>query len=186
MLDPLPQLDTTRLRLRQMGEGDVDALFSIFGDPEVMVYWSSPALESRDGAAALLADIDEMRTKQTLFQWGVELRESETVIGTCTLYEWDRDNRRASIGYALGRQHWGQGFATEALGALISFAFESLDLHRLEADVDPHNVPSVRVVERLGFIYEGSRAERWFVHGIWHDSLMYGLVRPKAPSGGVS
>jgi RimJ/RimL family protein N-acetyltransferase len=111
----------------------------------------------------------------------VSLRTSGEVVGTCTLARIDRQHRRAELGYALGRAHWGSGLAAEAVGAVIRYAFESLDLHRLEADVDPRNGPSLRLLERFGFRSEGLLRERYHVAGEIQDAAIYGLLRSEWP-----
>ena len=122
----------------------------------------------------------------TLFQWGLARNEDDLVIGTCTLCRIDIMNRRAELGYALGFPFWGNGFMGEALGVLLSHAFNGLRIHRMEADVDPRNAASIKTLERLGFQREGLLRERWLVGGETQDSLLYGLLRtdwerPEAP-----
>ncbi|HKI02754.1 MAG TPA: GNAT family N-acetyltransferase [Thermoanaerobaculia bacterium] len=179
--DRLPTLLASRVALRWLDEGDVDALFDVFSNAEVMRYWSSPPLEDREAAQSLLTDIHDKFRRRTYFQWGVARREDDLVMGTCTLFHLDTDNRRAEIGYALGREHWGKGYIGEALGALLGFAFGDLDLHRLEADVDPRNAASIRSLERLGFRQEGYLRERWIVNGEIQDALLFGLLRREWP-----
>jgi ribosomal-protein-alanine N-acetyltransferase len=174
-----PALDTPRLRLRAPIAADVPALFSIFSDPETMRYWSRPAMTDVAEAAALLHDVWRHAEAGTLFQWGVALRGDDRVIGTCTLFRIDRVHRRAELGYILRRDHWGRGFASEALTAIIGHAFGALELHRLEADVDPRNTGSIRLIERMGFKREGHLRERYFVAGDIQDSLIYGLLAPE-------
>ena len=175
--DRLPTIPTPRLLLRWLTERDVDALFAVFSDPEVMRYWSSPPLPSTEAARRLLEEIHEYFRQQTLFQWGIARREDDRVIGTCTLFHLDKDNRRAEVGFALGREHWRQGYAREALTALFDFAFGEWNLHRLEADVDPRNAASLRALERLGFQREGYLRERWHVGGETQDAVFLGLLR---------
>jgi RimJ/RimL family protein N-acetyltransferase len=175
--DRLPTLASSRVALRWLTEEDVDALLGIFSHPEVMRYWSSPPLPDRDAARRLLEHIHDSFHRRTLFQWGIARREDDLVIGTCTLLHLDTDNRRAEIGFALGREHWGRGYINEALVALLGFAFGELDLHRIEADVDPRNAASIRTLERLGFQREGYLRERWLVNGEAQDSLLFGLLR---------
>lgn len=172
----LPTIETPRLRLRWLTSDDVPALFAIFSDAEVTAYWSSPPLEQIDEAAKLLAQIHEGFAAKSLFQWGIALREDDAVIGTCTLFALNEAHKRAELGYALGRAHWRKGYAVEATGALARFAFDTLALHRLEADVDPRNDASIRCLERLGFQREGYARERWHVYGQIHDAVLYGLL----------
>lgn len=173
----LPTLDTERLRLRPLAVADVPALFAVFGDVEVCRYWSRPPLPDIAAADALLREIERGFAARTLFQWGIAERASDLVVGTCTLAAISAAHRRAEIGYALGRDAWGRGYAAEALPALVRFAFEALDLRRLEADVDPRNTRSIRALERLGFVREGHQRERYEMEGEIQDAVLYGLLR---------
>jgi RimJ/RimL family protein N-acetyltransferase len=171
-----PAIDTPRLRLRRPVDTDAASLFAIFSDPSTMLYWSRPAMTSVSEAAMLVKDIESHAAAGTLYQWGLARREDDVVIGTATLFRIDREHRRAEVGYILRRDHWGRGLANEALAAIIRHAFDTLDLHRLEADIDPRNAASIRSIERLGFKCEGHLKERYFVAGDIQDSLMYGLL----------
>ncbi len=175
----LPTITTPRLALRLISDEDVEAIFEVFSDPEVMRYWSTPPLAGRAEAVELVNEIHESFARQVMLKWGVARRADNYLIGTMTLYNLDFDNRRAEVGYALGRTHWGQGYMHEALQALLAFAFETLDLRRLEADVDPRNHASIQTLERLGFQREGFLRERWEVGGEIQDALFYGLLRPE-------
>lgn len=173
----LPTLEGERVRLRSLAEPDVTALFAIFGDPVVTRYWSTPALHDEAAAAGLLAQIhDNIRTHKG-FQWGIARRSDDSVIGTCTLYHPDFTQRRTEIGFALGRAHWGQGHASEAIRLAISYAFDVLRFRRIEADVDPRNEASLRALERAGFVREGYLRERYEVGGEVQDSVYLGLLR---------
>ncbi len=175
----LPTITTHRLTLRLISNDDVDAIFEIFSDAEVMRYWSTPPLADRAGAVELVNEIRDSFARQVMLKWGVARLADHRLIGTTTLYNLDFTNRRAELGYALGRKHWGQGYMHEALQALLSYAFETLDLRRLEADVDPRNQASIQTLERLGFQKEGFLRERWEVGGEIQDALFYGLLRPE-------
>jgi [ribosomal protein S5]-alanine N-acetyltransferase len=172
----LPTLLGTRVRLRWLEPADIGALYDVFSDPEVMRYWSDPPLTCEDDARALLANIERAFMDRSMFQWGVARIADDRVLGTCTLLHVNVTNRRAELGYALGRAHWGQGLMSEALTALLDFAFDGLMLHRLEADTDPRNLPSLRLLERLGFQHEGRLRERWHVGGETQDTAFYGLL----------
>ena len=173
----LPTIVARRVQLRWLVDDDVPALFAIFGDPQVTRYWGNPALADENGAAKLLADIHELFAQRRLFQWGIALIETNAVIGTCTLAALDSKNRRAELGFALGRAHWGCGYAGESLRALLSFAFSTMHLHRLTADTDPRNEASIRTLERLGFRREGYLREHHLTHDEAQDSIIYGLLR---------
>ena len=97
-------------------------------------------------------------------------------IGTTTLFRFDPRHRRAEVGYALRSDHWGQGLASEAVSLAIDWALRTLDLHRVEADIDPRNDASRRVLERLGFRSEGVLREHFFVGDLATDSELFGVL----------
>ncbi len=174
--DCLPLLEATRLRLRWLEPTDVPALFRVFSNPEVMTYWSRPPMIELAEAEVLLADIRSLYAARSLAQWGIALRDTDEVIGTTTLAQIDPANARAELGFALGRDHWGRGYAREAVARLLDFAFGPLELARLEADVDPNNLRSLKLVESLGFVREGLARERWRVGGGVQDGVLLGLL----------
>jgi [ribosomal protein S5]-alanine N-acetyltransferase len=173
----LPIITTPRIVLRWISEDDVDDLYEIFSDPQVMRYWSSVPLANREAAAKLQREIAEGNESERMVKWGLALRDSDTVIGTTTLFNLSLDNGRAELGYAMARAYWGKGYMNEALAALVAHAFEVMELRRLEADVDPRNAASIRTLERLGFQREGFLRERWHVNDELQDALFYGLLR---------
>ena len=177
--DSLPIIETNRVRLRWVDENDVDALYRIFSHPEVMRYWGTPPLADRNAAKQLVNEIHDGFQRQMALKWGIARRSDDEIIGTTTLFNLNFDNRRCEIGYALDRAEWGKGYMQETLHALLAYAFNRLELHRVEADVDPRNMNSIRTVEKLGFQQEGYLRERWQVNGEIQDALFFGLLRPE-------
>lgn len=171
----LPNLEGERLLLRAIEYADRQALFDIFSDAEVVEYWSSPAMRDLKDAEALIAEIHTLAAQKTLFQWGIIC--DEKLIGTATLSSLDFSNKRAQIGYALRRDCWGRGYAKEAVTILVNHAFDDLDLYRIEADIDPRNARSIRMLQKLGFSWEGFLPERYRVGGGVQDTVLYGLLR---------
>ncbi len=176
-----PTLTTERLTLRALAEPDVDDLFAIFSDPAVMRYWSRPPMQEKAEAAELLHGALEAFAQGESLRWALELRAhlEAPVIGTVSLFHLDAQNGRGEIGYALRSADWGKGLMHEALTAVVDYAFDTggMDLGRLEADLDPRNIASLRSLERLGFQREGLLRERWTVAGETTDSLIMGLLR---------
>lgn len=182
-LERLPSLTTERLMLRWIEERDAPALRRIFGDPEVMRYWSAPPLVDDAAALALVREIQDLFRQRVLFQWGIAWRDAGTLLGSVTLWRWDGAHRRAEVGFALGREFWGKGVMSEALQRLLDYAFEELGLHRIEADTDPRNHRSLAVLERHGFRREGYLRERFHVAGEIQDSVVLGLLRSEWKKG---
>jgi RimJ/RimL family protein N-acetyltransferase len=172
----LPTLVAPRVQLRWMDSADLDDLYAVYSDPEVVRYWSHTAWPHRDEASIYLEAIESGFQAGNLFQWGIALRGDNRVVGTVTLYGIDHAQGRAEVGFALAREHWGHRYAQEALTVLFGHAFETLSLRRIEADVDPRNLPSLRTLENLGFRREGYLRQRWHVAGELQDSVLMGLL----------
>lgn len=170
-------LATPRLRLRWVTADDATGLLAIFCDPEVTRYWSSEpwtgieqARDAIDQAVAGYAEGSSLR-------FAIELAEQPGMIGQVSLHKFVDGSRRCEIGYALARPYWAQGYIGEALRGVLDYGFRELELNRVEADIDPNNIASARVLERLGFRKEGYMPERWIVHGEPADTVYYGLLR---------
>ncbi len=177
----LPTISTPRLRLRPIGRHDADDLFAVFSDLEVVRYWSAPPLADLAEAVALAERIERQEDTGALLQWAIVRTDEDRLLGTCTLAEVDLRHRRAALGYALGRTSWGQGLAREAVQALLGFAFEALELHRIAADVHPDNTRSLRLLTALGFSHEGVQRESYLVMDAWQDAVMLALLRQEWP-----
>ncbi len=169
-------LRTPRLTLRFLEDGDAEALFAIFSDPAVMRFWATRPWTTPDQAQASVRDTQNDYRVGGALRLGIEITGDAEIVGTCTLFGLHRANRRAELGYALARRCWGRGYMHEALGAFLQHAFGPLNLHRIEADIDPRNDPSARTLERHGFQREGLLRERWIVDGEISDTALYGLL----------
>jgi [ribosomal protein S5]-alanine N-acetyltransferase len=183
--DQLPRLQGRNVGLRSLTDQDASALLDLFGDPEVMRFWSTPPLPDLAAATALIAEIRAGFSDRRFFQWGICARATGEVVGTCTLFNVELAHRRAEIGFAIRRSMWGRGLANDTLGTVIAFAFGPLDLHRLEADADPSNERSLRLLERQGFRREGYLRERWHHLGAIQDGIFLGLLRREWPGPGA-
>ena len=173
----LPVLHTPRLTIRSLSEADVADVFAVFSDRVVMRYWDGAPMTSLDDAMRYIDHIHHGFRRRELFQWGIADSTTNTVLGTCTLIHLSTIHQRAEIGFALRQDRWGQGLGSEAVTRVIEFAFDTLHLHRLEADVDPRNERSIRLLERHGFTREGHLRERYYMNGERQDALVMGLLR---------
>lgn len=185
-------LGSARLRLRALQMSDAPALFAIHADPEFARFWSSPPWTEMAQAEQLIAQDQIDLAGGEHVRLGIERLEDGALLGSCTLFKIHAGNRRAELGYGLGPAHWGKGYAQEAVSALLGFGFADVEqgglgLHRVEADIDPANQGSARLLERLGFQREGLLRERWIVSGVVSNSAIYGLLQPewKAAGGGL-
>lgn len=174
---PIPVLAGPRLRLRALAASDIDALFALHSDQRVMRYWSFTAWTERQQAIDHIARLAREREVMEFYPWVATLHGSDTAIGTCSLFGLHREHARSVIGYSLAPEFWGRGLASEMLRLALGHAFDTLNLNRIEADIDPLNIASCKLVERAGFRREGLLRERWRVGGGIQDTALYGLLR---------
>ena len=173
---PQPQLHGPRLHLREVNHNDALALYAIHSDPQVMRYWSYPAWTQLAQAQAKVEEIIRQRREQDILVWAIAERSSDLLIGTVAVFAFNREQGRAEIGYSLHTDWQGRGLASEALQLVLGYVLEELGLRRIEADIDPRNLRSCRLVEKFGFVREGLLRQRWLVNGELCDSVIYGLL----------
>jgi RimJ/RimL family protein N-acetyltransferase len=188
---PTPTLPTARLRLRPFEDTDADDLFALQSNANVLRYWDSPPWSEPGRAERFIATCRQMAADGVGARLAVERVSDGAFIGWCVLNGWNPDFRSASLGYCFTDAAWGHGYATEAGRGLLRWAFDTLDLNRVQAEADTRNVASARVLEKLGFVREGTLREDCVVNGDVSDSWVYGLLRrewrppPEQPGGAV-
>ncbi|HEX8845703.1 MAG TPA: GNAT family N-acetyltransferase [Pyrinomonadaceae bacterium] len=148
----VPEIETARLKLRAFTPADLDALFLVFGDSEVMRYISGGKPRSLEETnKGMLRTVEGWR-KRGFGLWAVVEKESGRLIGYCGLIPLE-ETSEIEVAYALAKEHWGKGYAAEAALAALRFGFETLRRERIVAVVNPENVSSRRVLEKLGMTY---------------------------------
>ena len=166
------------LCLRWLHQSDLPALQAIFSRPEVVRFMSLGPQDTEEKSHEYLLSIHQGFLSGELYQWGLEWRGD--IVGTTTLAGLERHEggiHQAEIGFALAPDCWGKGLMRRTLPALLDFAFVNLGLHRLTADVDPRNRPSLSLLDSLGFQREGLLRQRYFHLGEVQDALILGLLR---------
>lgn len=176
-LRQFPVLDTERLRLRQLGLADAEALFLILSSEEVMRYYGRFPLQEQAEAAELIDRFRLLFEENRGIRWGIELKENAQVIGTVGFHAWAFSHNRAEIGYELNESYQGQGYAREALTAAISYAFQDMGLNRIEALVYPENEASEKLLMHLGFHLEGLLKQYAFFRETYVDLNMFAMLR---------
>jgi ribosomal-protein-alanine N-acetyltransferase len=177
MFARFPPLETPRLSLRRIVATDTEALFATFSDPAVMEFYGDPPHRSVEDSRDLIRRQERWYAQCEGIRWGITLTGDEAVIGSCGFFLFDEEFRRAEMGYELARAYWRQGIMREALQAVMTYAFTSADLHRIEAVVNGANEPSKALLLKLGFTLEGTLRQRfYFANRYWND-LYFGLLK---------
>ena len=149
----LPILETERLLLRAMREGDAPALFAIYGDPEVMRYAGDEPFPDQATVSVMLRSVARLLAAGESLEWAVVEKAGGQLIGTCGLHSFDEEHDAAEVGCMLARAAWGRGVMREVLPELFRYAQQTLGVRLLRADIDAPNLRSVRLFERLGFAH---------------------------------
>lgn len=144
----IPTVKTERLVLRPFSEGDADPLHQILGVKDVLRYFPSPNPPSLEQVQKLVSHQIKHWQEHGLGWWAVEPRHTPELIGWCGL-QYLPETEQVEVAYLLGKDHWGQGLATEAAMASLQFGFDVLNLATIIALVHPENRASQRVIEKL-------------------------------------
>jgi ribosomal-protein-alanine N-acetyltransferase len=174
-----PILTTERLILRQINASDAVDLLSMNTDPEVLKYDVDPPMKDISVAQAEIEKYRQSFIDKKSIGWSACLMSSDRLIGDFVFFFYDQEipYYKADLGYRLAQPYWRQGYATEALTAIIQFAFNVMKLHRINVDTRMDNIASIRLMEKVGFTHEGVRRECVRnVDGSYQSWGLYGLL----------
>ncbi|QIY91691.1 GNAT family N-acetyltransferase [Chryseobacterium gallinarum] len=171
-----PVLETERLFLRQLTIHDTEDLFEYFSQDEVMEYYDLETFKTLEDAQRIIRHFNSEFGKGKGFRWALELKSEKKVIGTCGYHNWYREHSRAEIGYELNPLFWRQSYMKEAILPILTFGFESMGLHRVDAFIDPANISSEKLLTSLNFSKEGTLKDYFFEKGKFVDATIFGLV----------
>lgn len=176
-MESFPELTTNRLRLRALREKDAPVLLSIFSNPHTMKYYGSEQMSGLEEIEGLLMSFKKGFEQKQAIRFGIEVRERGELIGTCGFHNWAKRVNRIEMGYELTQTEEGKGYMTEALSAIIPFAFQQLDMNRIGALIHPNNAPSRKLITKLGFQQEGLLRDYVLAGGEYMNLIMYSLLK---------
>lgn len=171
-----PRLETERLVLRQIQASDANAMFAFFSDEEV-IDLDEKRHHSVEESAAFIRQLQAWYQGHENVAWGITRKGSDLLLGTCGFYAFDEGFHRADIGYELLKSCWRQGIMSEALSAILTFAFSVMGLHRIDAVVYAWNERSQGILRKLGFVHEGTLRQRYLFHEHFWDEHHFGLLK---------
>lgn len=175
---PLGEIEirSGRLTVRQVTEADLAGLMTINGDPLVTHFLPYPTWRHDGDAEAWYRRMVNLSGETGARQLVIERSGDRMVVGSILVFKFDEASRRAELGYVVGRRHWRQGYASEALRALLAHLFCAQGMRRVEAEVNPENVASTALLRALGFSLEGHLRERYEAKGKVYGVDVYGLL----------
>ena len=173
---PFPELKTERLVLRRILMEDAQALFEMRSDERVMQFLDRPRAKSIADAENLIRLIDHDIENNIGITWGVSLTGTSRLIGTMGFWNITKAHFRAEIGYLLHPDFQGKGLMMEAAKKTIDFGFREMGLHSIEANINPNNLRSAKMLENCGFVKEAHFRENYYYDGKFLDSVIYSLI----------
>jgi RimJ/RimL family protein N-acetyltransferase len=172
------ELRSNRIILRKLKDTDANDIYKNAKDKEVVRFTLNiphPYLYS-DATKFISSSIIKWNKKEN-FTFGITPTSTNKVIGIITLKDIDWRNKKAELGYWLGKKYWGKGIMTEAVGLILCHGFRDLKLHRIYAYIFEKNTASEKVLRKSGFTLEGKKRDVRFRNGKWHNELMFSILR---------
>ncbi|WP_395010174.1 GNAT family N-acetyltransferase [Undibacterium sp.] len=179
-LPSFPIRQTSRYLLRQIQQADRPQIFVGLSNPRVIAHYGI----AYDTELATQEQIDwyqNMQQLQTGYWWAICAPDTPAqLLGACGLYEIDSYNRNANIGYWLLPEYWGLGVMHECLLSVLRFGFDELALHRIQAEIEPANIASAKLIQKLGFEHEGRQRQVARRDDVFIDLDNYSRLTPFA------
>lgn len=176
IFEKFPKLESERLIYRKFEKKDKYDLFSLRSDDSVMNYMDSPKHVSLQDSINMIDEIHISFKEKTGINWAIIKESTNEFIGYFGFWRLIKQHCRAEIGYALKPEFSGKGFMKETFDKLIDFGFKSFQVHSIEANVNPKNTKSIRLLEKNGFRKEAHFRENYLFKGNYLDSLIYSLL----------
>jgi ribosomal-protein-alanine N-acetyltransferase len=175
---PFPEIQTERLLLRIMTTNDAEEILYLRSNDDVMKYIDRERTKSIEDAKSFLDKIDASLNSNNGIMWGITLKENPgKLIGNIGYWRLIKEHYRAEVGYMLHPSFWKKGIMKEALLRVIDFAFDDMNLHSIEANINPGNTASAMLLESTGFIKEAYFKEDFFFNGAFHDTIIYSRLK---------
>lgn len=173
----IPVIETARLKLRCLNQSDCRDMYRYACRDDVTRYLLWEPHINPEYTARYLNQLQIQYSAGEFYDWAIEFKADNTMIGTCGFTSFDIENNRAEIGYVINPDYWGKGIASESVLAVLAFGFKTLSLNRIEARYMLGNDRSRRVMEKCGMSFEGIFRSMLFAKGSYRDigvcSILY-------------
>ncbi len=172
-----PVIKTKRLVMRDLHKKDLAHFMDVHGDEDVIRFTPHGPWKNLADGEAWLGRMKGCRRRGDGLQLTIEDKATKKAIGIMLVFNFKDGIKSGEVGYMLAKEHWGKGLVSEALKAFVGFCFDELKLRRLEAQLDPRNVASARVLVKAGFRHEGHQRRNHFAKGEVSDTGLYGMLK---------
>lgn len=177
---PFPFIETERLFLRNLSLNDLPELYSLRTNERVTFHLNRAPDKSLEATKAKLEEIVHLQEKNDAVFWVITLKENPAkMIGNIGYWHIVKEHYRAEVGYLLHPDHWQKGIMKEALVSVVEYGFLKMNLHSIEANINPANTASGKLLESCGFNKEAYHKENFFYDGVFYDTIIYSRLSSK-------
>ncbi|MGB4661674.1 MAG: GNAT family N-acetyltransferase [Mobilitalea sp.] len=171
-------IETERLLLRRFTRKDAADVFNNWaGDIEICRYMRWAPHRNIEETRKVIQSWIDSYYKNNFYQWAITLKGKTEPIGAIGLFIVNENDLCGDVGYCISKEYWGQGITTDALKAVISFAFDRMNFNRIETYHSIHNPASGRVMQKAGMVFEGMAKQKYRSISGFEDSNMYAMIR---------
>jgi len=174
--EKFPVLESERLIFRKFEKKDAKELFQVRSNELVMKYMDSLIHKNTSDSLTLISSIQSDFKNRVGINWAIVTKANNQLIGSFSFWRLIRQHCRAEIGYSIHHNYWGKGLMNETFKTLIEFGFNHLQLHSIEANVNPQNLKSIKLLQRVGFKQEAYFRQNYLHNGRFSDSLIFCLL----------
>jgi [ribosomal protein S5]-alanine N-acetyltransferase len=174
--DPFPEIETERLLLCQISKSQAVPLLRLRSENAVMRYIERPRANTLEEVYSFIDAVEEIHAKEEGFTWTICMKEDKAFVGNIGFFRLKKDIFRGELGYAMLPEFWGQGIMSEAIQAALDFGFNKIGFNSIEADINPANEASAKILLRNGFQKEGYLRENVYWNGEFLDTEMYSIL----------
>lgn len=172
------ELETERLILRKIVDTDAEMLYkNIYNNFEYFKFYYQLPFKDFEEYKTLVEKYKEWYANVNHFRWGIVLKETNEMIGLIQLHTKDTLNNNCKVGYIIGYNYNNKGYATEAMKEIISFGFNKLNFHRIEANIVSENKSSIKVAENVGMHFESIKKDGYKLNDKYYDQKVYTIIK---------
>lgn len=177
IFENLPNLYTNRIRLRKINQNDLEQLFSFLSNDNVTRYMIIDKIQDIKVVEKMINFMIDGYKNNRPTPWAISLKENDEMIGICGFSKFDSQNRKAEVGYILSDKHWRKGIATEALKVVVDFAFNYMNLNKIEARCISKNVASENVMLKANMKLDAILREEKLHKQSYVDLKLYSILK---------
>lgn len=174
--DPFPVLETERLVLGAISKSQAVPLLRLRSEDAVMRYIERPRANSLEEVYTFIEAVEEIHAKEEGFTWTISMKDDNRFVGNIGFFRIKKEVWRGELGYAMLPEFWGKGIMSEAIQKALEFGFNTIGFNSIEADINPANEASAKILLKNGFRKEGYIRENVFWNDRFLDTEMYGLL----------